>query len=49
MDRWIDVDHYVLFDCPGQVELYTFHESMEKIVWHMTNKWDYRVCKPFAI
>ncbi|XP_014224889.1 GPN-loop GTPase 2 [Trichogramma pretiosum] len=25
-------DHYLLFDCPGQVELFTHHESMNKIV-----------------
>jgi len=25
-------DHYLLFDCPGQVELYTHHESARKIL-----------------
>jgi hypothetical protein len=25
-------DHYVIFDCPGQVELYTHHESAKNIV-----------------
>ncbi|EZA57731.1 hypothetical protein DMN91_003300 [Ooceraea biroi] len=25
-------DHYLIFDCPGQVELYTHHKSVSKIV-----------------
>ncbi len=25
-------DHYVIFDCPGQVELYTHHTSMQAIL-----------------
>lgn len=26
---------YVLFDCPGQVELYTHHESLRKIIFKL--------------
>ncbi|XP_033210583.1 GPN-loop GTPase 2 [Belonocnema kinseyi] len=29
-------DHYFLFDCPGQVELYTHHESMNGITAKLT-------------
>ena len=33
---------YVLFDLPGQVELFTLHESLKHVVDTVTNKWDYR-------
>ncbi|KAI9146150.1 hypothetical protein BKA69DRAFT_1137205 [Paraphysoderma sedebokerense] len=36
-------DCYVLFDCPGQVELYTHHDSMKNII-RIIGKWDYRLC-----
>ena len=35
-------DHYILFDCPGQVELYTHHNSMRNIV-ALLQKWNYNV------
>jgi len=35
-------DHYILFDCPGQVELYTHHSSMRNIVQALT-KTTYRL------
>jgi len=35
-------EHYFLFDCPGQVELYTHHESMRNIVDQLQKK-GYRV------
>jgi hypothetical protein len=35
-------DHYLLFDCPGQVELYTHHDSMKNIVQELTKK-NYRL------
>merc|ERR1712046_352207 len=35
--------HYILFDCPGQVELYTHHDSVRSIATRLT-KWDYRLC-----
>lgn len=25
-------DHYFIFDCPGQVEIYTHHDSMKKVM-----------------
>ena len=35
-------DHYILFDCPGQVELYTHHNSVRNILATLT-KWNYKV------
>lgn len=40
-----DAGYYFLFDCPGQAELYTHHESFFKIV-HRLLKADYNVSKP---
>lgn len=34
--------HYVLFDCPGQVELYTHHESLKNVLGQLA-KWNFRV------
>lgn len=36
--------HYFLFDCPGQVELYTHHQSVRNVVRQL-EKWDFRVSK----
>ena len=36
---------YFLFDCPGQVELYTHHNSVRNIAQQLL-KWDYRVNWP---
>jgi hypothetical protein len=33
---------YVLFDCPGQVELYTHHESIRKVISEFT-RWNYQL------
>lgn len=35
-------DHYILFDCPGQVELYTHHKSVQYIVSQLQHK-NYRL------
>ena len=35
-------DSYVLFDCPGQAELYTHHSSMPAII-ELIQKWSYRI------
>lgn len=35
-------DHYILFDCPGQVELYTHHNSVRNILATLT-KWNYKL------
>lgn len=35
-------DHYILFDCPGQVELFTHHTTLPN-VFHRLEKLGYRV------
>lgn len=35
--------HYLLFDCPGQVELYTHHDSMRNIFSRLTADWKHRL------
>ena len=39
----LSADDYVLFDCPGQVELFTHHSSLRKIFFQI-EKLGYRVC-----
>lgn len=34
---------YVLFDLPGQVEIFTLHDNLRQIVDTITNKWNYRL------
>jgi GPN-loop GTPase len=36
------LDDYILFDCPGQVELFTHHDSLKRI-FKRIEKLDYRV------
>lgn len=36
-------DSYIIFDCPGQVELFTLHQNMKNIIQEMTAQWDYRL------
>lgn len=38
-------DDYVLFDCPGQVEIFTHHGSLRRVVTRL-EKLGYRVCYP---
>jgi GPN-loop GTPase len=40
-------DDYVLFDCPGQVELFTHHASLRNIFFRL-QKHGYRVRSPSA-
>jgi len=35
-------DHYIVFDCPGQVELYTHNNSVKRITKELM-KWNIRV------
>ncbi|XP_076065713.1 GPN-loop GTPase 3 [Oratosquilla oratoria] len=44
-----DVDEdYILFDCPGQIELYTHMDIMKKFVRQL-EMWDFRVCAVFIL
>ena len=37
-------ERFFLFDCPGQVELYTHHESVRNILLAITQDWQFRMC-----
>jgi len=41
-------DDYILFDCPGQIELYTHMDVMRKFV-DLLQEWNFRVCGVFLI
>ncbi|XP_063900101.1 GPN-loop GTPase 2-like [Zophobas morio] len=36
-------EKYILFDCPGQIELYTHHHSVKNI-FQLLLKWNFRLC-----
>ncbi|EEB15754.1 conserved hypothetical protein [Pediculus humanus corporis] len=48
--NWLDQkislypNHYFLFDCPGQVELYTHHQSIKNILNHLQKKLGMHLC-----
>ncbi|OBA23929.1 hypothetical protein METBIDRAFT_30292 [Metschnikowia bicuspidata var. bicuspidata NRRL YB-4993] len=46
MKEWEEIgkNSYLLFDCPGQVELYTHHNAFFKIFKRLENKTDARLC-----
>ncbi|KAK6190803.1 hypothetical protein SNE40_002590 [Patella caerulea] len=41
-------DDYILFDCPGQIELYTHIPVMRQLVDTLQN-WDFRICGVFVV
>ncbi|XP_051956209.1 GPN-loop GTPase 3-like [Xyrauchen texanus] len=41
-------DDYILFDCPGQIELYTHLPVMKQLVEQL-QQWEFRVCGVFLI
>uniref|UniRef100_A0A0B6ZQ01 GPN-loop GTPase 3 n=1 Tax=Arion vulgaris TaxID=1028688 RepID=A0A0B6ZQ01_9EUPU len=41
-------DDYILFDCPGQIELYTHIPVMKQLVEKLQS-WDFRVCAVFLL
>jgi len=43
-----DEDDYILFDCPGQIELYTHMNVMRKLVDQLQS-WNFRVCGVFVL
>ncbi|XP_047002498.1 GPN-loop GTPase 3 [Schistocerca americana] len=43
-----DEDDYTLFDCPGQIELYTHMTVMRQLVEHLQRQ-DFRLCAVFLI
>lgn len=41
-------DDCILFDCPGQIELYTHMDVMKTLIQHLQS-WDFRVCAVFVL
>lgn len=41
-------DDYILFDCPGQIELYTHMNTMKELV-DLLEKWGFRLCCVFLL
>jgi GTPase SAR1 family protein len=41
-------EEYLLFDCPGQIELYT-HMTIFQELLEMLHSWDIRVCGVFLL
>lgn len=39
---------YILFDCPGQIELYTHLTAMKKLVKQLQD-WDFNICSVFLV
>jgi len=42
-------DEYLLFDCPGQIELYTHLNVMKNLVEFLTSRMDFRICAVFLM
>ena len=40
--------HYFMFDCPGQVELYTHHSSVRNIAIQL-QRWNFKVSSPSTV
>ena len=43
-----DEDDYILFDCPGQIELYTHMDTMKKLAAHLQNS-NFSICSVFLV
>jgi GTPase SAR1 family protein len=41
-------DEYLLFDCPGQIELYTHMNVFQELI-AILHRWDIRVCGVFIL
>lgn len=41
-------DNYIIFDCPGQIELYTHMNIMRRFV-DVLQSWNFRVCAVFLL
>lgn len=42
-------DDYILFDCPGQIELYTHMTVIRQLVDLLQQRWNFRVCGVFLV
>ncbi|CAH1382708.1 hypothetical protein MTP99_006690 [Tenebrio molitor] len=43
-----DEDDYILFDCPGQIELYTHLTAVKKLVKQLQD-WNFNICSVFLV
>lgn len=43
-----DEDDYILFDCPGQIELYTHMDTIKKLATQLQN-WNFSICSVFMV
>ncbi|XP_066255829.1 GPN-loop GTPase 3 [Euwallacea similis] len=41
-------EDYIIFDCPGQIELYTHLTAMKKLVKQLLN-WNFNICSVFLV
>ncbi|KAH3682723.1 hypothetical protein WICPIJ_006313 [Wickerhamomyces pijperi] len=44
LDALLKTHTYLIFDCPGQIELFTHHSSLSKIFRRLTKDLDLRLC-----
>lgn len=44
LSKLIETHTYLIFDCPGQIELFTHHSSLSKIFRRLTSQLDLRLC-----
>lgn len=42
-------DDYLIIDCPGQIELYTHIPLLPRLVSHLQQKCDFRVCSTYLL
>ncbi|VDL31122.1 unnamed protein product [Hymenolepis diminuta] len=51
IDEMIGEDEldYILFDCPGQIELYSHLTIFPQIIEHLQRKWDFRIVSVFIL
>jgi len=43
-DRNDTIAHYIIFDCPGQVELYTHYNCVMELIQKLSQRFDTRLC-----
>ncbi len=44
-----DESDYILFDCPGQIELYSHLPVIPRLVEHLQRKWDFHIVSVFIL
>lgn len=44
VQKLVSEQNYLIFDCPGQVEIFTHQNSLSKILKRLVKEWDLRLC-----